>query len=166
MKWSYSYWLSDPMHAWGMQLEKMSCSMPMATNYSGWRNFFSWYYEHACGTPVRMGCLPLKLSPRTRVPRTSCPPGQPVLWPCVPPGQLVLEPRVPLRISCPPMKERLQNSYIILCAILSNQFIVDLNSYKNTWNNMLDYAWLAQHIRCRLQKTVSFVALFKHWTQK
>ena len=43
----------------------------------------------------RTGCPPLKLSPRTRNPRTSCPPGQLVLGPRVPLGQLVLGPCVP-----------------------------------------------------------------------
>ena len=38
------------------------------------------------------------------------------------------------------MSERLQTSYIILCAILSNKFIV--NFHKTT----LDYAWLARHV--------------------
>ena len=89
----------------------------------------------------RMGCPPLKLSPRTRGPRTSCPPGQLVLGPHVPLGQLVLGPCVPLRTSCPPVSERLQNSYIILCAILSNKFIVNLHK------TALDYAWLARHTR-------------------
>ena len=38
---------------------------------------------------------PLELSPRTRSPRTSCPPGQLILGPRVPLGQLVLGPCVP-----------------------------------------------------------------------
>ena len=75
----------------------------------------------------RMGCPPLNCPPDTW-PRTSCPSGQLVLGPHVPLGQLVL------RMSCPPMSERLQTSYIILCAILSNKFIV--NFHKTT----LDYA--------------------------
>ena len=56
-----------------------------------------------------------------------------------PPRHVVLGPSVPLRMSCPPMSERLQKSYIILCAILSNKFVV--NFHKTT----LDYAWLAWH---------------------
>ena len=55
---------------------------------------------------------PLKLSPRTRSPRTSCLPGQFVLGPRVPLGQLVLTPCVPLRMSCPPISQRLKSSYI------------------------------------------------------
>ena len=42
-------------------------------------------------------------------------------------SETTLGPRVPLRTSCPPMSERLQNSYIILCAILYNKFIVDFH---------------------------------------
>ena len=66
--------------------------------------------------PRRDRCPPLKLSPRTRDPRTSCPPGQLVLGPHVPLGQLVLGPCVPLRTSCPPMSQRLLSTWTILCS--------------------------------------------------
>ena len=62
----------------------------------------------------RMGCSPLKLSPRTRDPRITCPSGQLVLGPRVPLGQLVPGPCFPLRTSWPPMSQRLPSTWTIL----------------------------------------------------
>ena len=74
-----------------------------------------------------MGCPPLKLSPQTRGPRTSCPPRQLVLGSHVPLGQLVLGPRVPLRMSCPPWVRGYRIAILSSVAILSNKLIVNFH---------------------------------------
>ena len=72
-----------------------------------------------------MGCPPLKsFFSWMHGPRISCSHGKLVLGPRVPlgqlphvppPGQSVLGPCAPLSTTCPPVSQRLQNTYIILC---------------------------------------------------
>ena len=60
-------------------------------------------HDHVIGLDVPR----FKLAPWTHGPITNCPPGQLVQGPLVPLGQLVLGPCVPLKMSCPPMSQRL-----------------------------------------------------------
>ena len=58
-KWNGVIATDCQSHACMRSATWMSYSMPMATNYSGWLNFFSLYYEHACGTlGHRCSCIP------------------------------------------------------------------------------------------------------------